>query len=188
MRTAPAFPDACTRGPAGPNLRLGGTTRPVRLLICLVLALTLCSSGNAAAHAAADAKRPRLVVYAAGGSPGIEVSSRADAERLRGAPGAFKRFIGRKAQRLSDESTCPDAHVGVTVKRLRTDGAAVGVVNDCGGYAALWAVVRGHWREIQGTQEIWSCTILERHKVPSSVAGNTCYDKKTNRERRYHQR
>jgi hypothetical protein len=32
MRTAPTFPDACTRGHAGPNLRLGGTTRPVRLL------------------------------------------------------------------------------------------------------------------------------------------------------------
>jgi hypothetical protein len=169
------------------NLRLGTTTLPVRLLVCAALALTLCSYGGAAATAATHAK-PRLVVYAGGESPGVEVQSRADAKHLRGAPRAFKRFIGRKAQRLADHSTCAHAYVGVTVERLRTDGFAVGGVNDCGGYAALWAVVHGHWKEIQGTQEIWSCAILKRHTVPSSIAGTTCYDYRAQRERHYNQR
>jgi hypothetical protein len=160
----------------------------VRLLVCLAVALTLCSFSSAAADAAPQAKKPRLIAYAADGSPGVEVTSRADAQHLRGAPKSFKRFIGRTAQRLSDGSTCPDAPAGVTVQKLRTDGFAVGVVDDCGGYAALWAVVRGSWEEIQGTQESWSCGLLERHKVPSSVAGHTCYDRKTHRDQRYHQR
>ena len=165
------------------NLRLGTT----KLLLCALLAVTLSSYGAAPATAAPHAK-PRLIVYTGGESPGVEVQSRADAKHLRGAPKAFKRFIGGKAQRLADQSTCSDAYVGVTVERLRMDGFAVGGVNDCGGYAALWAVVHGHWKEIQGTQEIWSCGILKRHRFPSSVAGNTCYDYQAQRERHYHQR
>ncbi|GAA4731456.1 hypothetical protein GCM10023350_13530 [Nocardioides endophyticus] len=172
------------------NLRLGTTKTALGVLLCVSVTLMLCSYGGAAASAAAAATqaKPRLVVYAGGESPGIEVQSRADATHLRGAPKSFKRFIGRKAQRLADQSTCSYAYVGVTVERLRTDGFAVGGVNDCGGYAALWAVVHGHWKEIQGTQEIWSCAILKGHHVPSSVAGDTCYDYKAQRVRHYHHR
>jgi hypothetical protein len=165
-------------------------TLPIRLLLALALTLALCSypGALATADAAPAHAKPRLIVYAGGESPGVEVQSRADAKQLSGAPRSFKRFIGRKAQRLSDRSTCSHAYVGVTVERVRTDGFAVGGVNDCGGYAALWAVVHGHWKQIQGTQEIWSCAVLKRHRVPSSVAGNTCYDYRAQRARHYHQR
>jgi hypothetical protein len=169
------------------NLRLGTAPLPIRLLVCAALALALCSYGGAPATAATHAK-PRLIVYAGGESPGVEVQSRADAKHLRGAPRSFKRFIGRKAQRIADRSTCTGGYVGVTVERVRTDGYAAGGVNDCGGYAALWAKVDGRWKEIAGTQEIWSCAILKRHQVPSSVAGNTCYDYRAQQERHYHQR
>ena len=161
----------------------------LRLLLCAVLTLTLGSYGVAGAGATTHrAAEPRLIVYAGGESPGVEVQSRADAQHLRGAPRSFKRFIGRKAQRIADHSTCTGGYVGVTVERVRTDGYAAGGVNDCGGYAALWAKVDGRWKEIAGTQEIWGCGILERHKVPSSIAGSSCYDYQAQRMRHYHQR
>jgi hypothetical protein len=171
------------------NLRLATMTLPLRILLCAALALVLSSYG-AGAHAttAAQTARPTLIVYAGGESPGVQVEKRADAKRLRGAPRDFKRFIGRKAQRLADQSTCTGGYVGVTVERLRTDGFAVGGVNDCGGYAALWAVVDGHWKEIAGTQEMWGCAVLKRHVVPSSIAGNRCYSYRAQRVRHYHQR
>lgn len=174
--------------PRSMNLRLGTTHLPARLLICAVLALPLGASGTASAAPAAPTAKPRLIVYAGGESPGAEVQSWEDRKHLHGAPRSFKRFIGHRAERLADHSTCDGGYVGVTVARLRTDGYAVGGVNDCGGYAALWAKVNRHWKQIQGTQEIWSCGVLRRHQVPSSVAGTTCYDYRHQRERHYHQR
>ena len=171
------------------NTRLGTTTLPLRILMGAVVALTLCSYG-ASAHATTPTptSKPRLIGYAGGESPGVQVEKRADARRLHGAPRAFKRFIGKKAQRLADQSTCTGGYVGVTVQRLRTDGFAVGGVNDCGGYAALWAEVDGRWKEIAGTQEIWRCAVLRRHVVPSTIAGDRCYSYRAQRVRHYHQR
>lgn len=170
------------------NLRLGIPYLSLRLLVCAALALSLCAYGGAAgATTAAPAAKHRLIVYAGGESPGVQVQTRVDAKDLRGAPKAFKRFIGRKAQRITDASTCQGGYVGVTVERLRTDGFAVGGVNDCGGHAALWAVVDGRWKLIQGTQEAWRCGVLKRHQVPSSVVGTTCYDYVHQKERHYHQ-
>lgn len=164
-------------------------TLPLRIVVGATVALTLCSFG-APAHAAdaARAAKPRLIVYAGGESPGVEVQKRSDAKHLRGAPKSFKRFIGRKAQRLTDRSTCSGGYVGITVERVRTDGFAVGGVNDCGGYQALWAVEGGRWKEIAGSQELWDCAVLKRHVVPSSIAGNRCYDYDAQRVRHYHQR
>ncbi|WP_243059373.1 hypothetical protein [Nocardioides sp. SR21] len=158
---------------------------PLSLLVGAAVALTLTP---APAHATADPDKPRLIAYAGGESPGVQVQERADAKNLRGAPKAFKRFIGKKAQRLTDHSTCTDGYVGVTVEFLRTDGYAVGDVNDCGGYVALWAVADGRWKEIAGTQDFWSCGVLKRHVVPSSIAGDRCYDIRAQRLRHYHQR
>jgi hypothetical protein len=130
---------------------------------------------------------PRLISYAGGESPGVQVQERADAKKLRGAPADFKRFIGALAQRLADTSDCAKAYVGVTVETLRTDGFAVGGVNECGGYQALWVVVDGHWKEVQGTQDSWGCAGLKRYAVPSDVVGDTCYDYGDQKEREYHQ-
>jgi hypothetical protein len=183
------------------NLRPRATRPPIRLLLCATAVLTFIVSGVAGpAVATSDSQvgrsdtstapttKPRLIVYAGRHSPGVEVRSRADAKDLTGAPRSFKRFIGRTAHRIVHESTCSGGYVGVTVGRLRTDGYAVGGVNDCGGYAAMWATVNGRWKEIQGTQDIWDCAILKRHRVPSSVAGRTCYDYEAQRTRHYHQR
>lgn len=132
-------------------------------------------------------QEPELIAYAGGESPGFEVHGRDDAQKMTGAPVAFRQFIGRTAQRIADESTCTDGYVGVTVQTLRTDGYAVGGVNDCGGYLALWAAVDGTWKEVAGSQEMWDCAVLERYTVPSDVAGDACYDYDAQRERRYQQ-
>jgi hypothetical protein len=117
-----------------------------------------------------------LIAYAGGESPGAEGRQPADADKLEGAPESFRTFLADAVRRLVANSTCTDGYVGITVEFLRTDGYAVGGVNDCGGYAALWAVVDGQWKEIAGTQEAWDCAVLERYAVPSDVAGTTCYD------------
>ncbi|CAB4718633.1 MAG: hypothetical protein F2667_09665 [Actinobacteria bacterium] len=129
-----------------------------------------------AAHAQQGSDEPRLIAFAGGESPGVSVQSRADAKKLHGTGRAFKRFIGTAAKDLVEASSCGDeGYVGITVDVMRTDGYAAGGVNDCGGYAALWAVVDGAWKQIAGTQEAWDCRILRRHDVPSDVAGDTCY-------------
>jgi hypothetical protein len=129
----------------------------------------------------------QLIAYAGGESAGVEVRKPADVEKLDGAPDSFKAFIGDIVRRLLADSTCSDGYVGVNVQILRTDGYAVGGVNDCGGYAALWAVVDGQWKEIAGTQEAWECKVLEQYEVPSDVVGTTCYDYDAQKERHYEQ-
>ncbi|GAA1789518.1 hypothetical protein GCM10009795_039090 [Nocardioides hankookensis] len=153
----------------------------------------LLSTAAAPATATAEASpsrsaAPRLIVYSDGHSAGVEVTRASQARRLHGSPASFKRFIGRTAQRIADASTCEGGYVGVTVFRIRTDGFAAGGVNDCGGYAALWAIVDGRWKQIEGTQELWACGPLLRHRVPSSIAGHSCYDYRRQAQRRYHQR
>jgi hypothetical protein len=133
------------------------------------------------------APEPELIPYAGGESRGFEVKGRDDADKMTGAPAAFKRFIGGVAQEIADESSCTDGYVGVTVEMLRTDGYASGGVNDCGGYRALWAVVDGQWKEIAGSPEMWDCAVLRRYSVPSDVAGDACYDYDAQSERRYQQ-
>jgi hypothetical protein len=168
------------------------STRHRNTLLFLAAAAMLLTTAAPplAAQAAAPSTEaaPRVIVYETHHSPGVQVQRRAQARRLGGAPASFKRFIGRTAQRITDASTCEGGYVGVTVSRLRTDGFAAGGVNDCGGYAALWAVVDGRWKQIEGTQEIWACGPLRRHRVPSSVAGRVCYDYGDQVERHYHQR
>ncbi len=184
------------------TLRHQRTHLPIRTSLCLATLLVVAGCGAAETGSAATettpsetassettpaepAPEPELIAYAGGESPGFEVRDQADADNLTGAPVAFKQFIGRTAQRLADGSSCSDGYVGVTVEMLRTDGYASGGVNDCGGYAALWATVDGQWKEIAGSQEMWDCAVLERYAVPSDVAGTTCYDYDAQEERAY---
>ncbi|WP_296605037.1 hypothetical protein [Nocardioides sp.] len=143
-------------------------------------------AGSAPTTAAPD--RPgEVIAYAGGESPGVLVRGPRDAAQLRRSPAAFKRFIGRTAQRVVDHASCSEATVGIMVEFVSTAGYAVGSVNECGGYAALWASVDGRWREIEGTQDAWDCAVLEHYAVPSDLVGDTCYDYDAKKERRYHQ-
>lgn len=110
-----------------------------------------------------------------------------DLDKLDGAPEPFRVFIGQRVAELQASATCDRSQVGVTVEFLRTDGYAVGGVDDCGGYAALWAVVDGAWAEVEGTQDSWSCEVLARYRFPSELVGDTCYDYTAQEELPYSQ-
>ena len=129
---------------------------------------------------------PKLISYDGDGSHPAVVRTTADANHLAGAPSSFKQFIGRTAERLTGNTTCKDGNVGVTVRTLRTDGYAVGAVNECGGHAALWAIAHGHWKEIDATQDLWDCAVLAKYRVPSDIAGDSCYDGAAQAQHPYH--
>lgn len=125
-----------------------------------------------------SATEPELITYAGGEAAGVTVHDRADAAQLRGSPRSFKRFVAATAQKLVASASCDGAFVGVTVDAVRTDGFAIGGVNECGGYAALWAEIDGTWQEIQGTQDSWDCGVLEKYSFPSELllGAQTCFD------------
>ena len=130
---------------------------------------------------------PKLISYDGDGSDRAKVRTRADANNLAGAPDSFKKFIGRTAERLTTGTTCGEGYVGVIVKSVRTDGYAVGAVNECGGYVAMWAIVDGDWKEIDATQDLWDCAVLAKYRVPSDIAGDTCYDDDAQAQHSYQQ-
>lgn len=152
------------------------TSRALALTLLTTLS-TLPLLLGAAATAAPARGAPRLFSYAGGESVGAGIHSTADARRLlKGTGGAFKRYIGGLADALAADPTCAAAdYSGITVEVMRTDGYAAGGVNCAGGYAALWAVVDGSWKQIAGTQDAWDCRVLRKRDVPSDVAGDSCY-------------
>ena len=107
---------------------------------------------------------------------GVQVVDSAHTSLLRGAPEDFKAFVGRLADQLTadGQDSCPGADSGVTVKKIGGDEYALGAVNDCGGYVALWVHQGDGWQEALGTQDEWRCGDLTRTGVPASFAGD-CY-------------
>lgn len=105
------------------------------------------------------------------GAEGVSVEQPGQVDLLEGAPEDFKAFVAEEVQAAIDEgASCPDAFHGVTVSRIQGD-LALGGVNTCGGYVAIWARVDGAWTEILAGQEAWECGVLEEHGVPAKFAG-----------------
>lgn len=108
---------------------------------------------------------------------GAFIVTDADLEQIKDAPADFKAFVSRKAAKAAAD--CPEAAHGITVNMVRTDGFAVGAVNSCGGYVALWArtaTTGNKWKQIIGTQDAWACAPLRKHKVPSVLVDGRCFD------------
>ena len=102
---------------------------------------------------------------------GLQVTNAADAHKLTGTSAAFRAFIASQAVRAaSDGTSCPGAAHGVAVQKYSGAGYAIGSVNSCGGYVALWVVHDGHWQEGYGTQDTWDCATLRYFDVPQSFA------------------
>lgn len=98
---------------------------------------------------------------------GVEVRKPEDAAKLTGTSAEFKAFVVKSA--LSIER--PDAPNcgGITVQKYDPAGFAIGGVDECGGYAAIWGKKDGRWKELIGTQDAWSCTELHKFGVPPTI-------------------
>jgi hypothetical protein len=102
---------------------------------------------------------------------GLRVTNAADAHKLTDTTAAFRAFIAGQAVRAATEGeSCPDAAHGVAVQKYSSAGYAIGSVNSCGGYVALWVDHDGHWQEGYGTQDTWDCATLRYFGVPRSFA------------------
>lgn len=100
---------------------------------------------------------------------GIFLTDPADVIRLTGTSPEFKAFIADQVRDvIRNGSGCTDAAQGITVTKYASAGYATGGVNDCGGYATLWALKDSTWELGMGTQDIWDCDILRYYDIPRS--------------------
>lgn len=111
------------------------------------------------------------------GKRGAFIKSADEVSQLKGTSPEFQEFIADLADHLQPPAGSTDCAVGVTVNLYDPTGFARGAINECGGYAALWGRQDGRWKELIGTQDLWSCTDLRKFKVPSTIA-DTCYTSK----------
>ena len=134
--------------------------------------LTSSPSPSSPSSSPADSS-PKVITYPGGG---VEVVDESDTAKLTGTTTAFRTFIANVAQKAAEEgASCPGAAHGVTVQKYSSAGYAIGAVNDCGGYVALWAIHDDQWQEGMGTQDAWDCDTLTYLQVPRSFAGE-CAD------------
>ena len=162
----------------------------VRSAALLLVALALVMSGTGLATSTASSppaptQRGGTLIEYHGTESRAALPLRAD--RLPGAPKEFRAFVKAQLHDLWDElghtAGCKSSPL-ITVYAVRTDGFAMGAVNTrprrhCqtgGGYAAIWAVRHGAWKEVIGTQDVVACTRLERFDIPSEIGVHECYE------------
>ncbi len=105
-----------------------------------------------------------------------------------GAPSSFRKFARSELKRiwrddLGRKAACKTSPV-ITLDALRTDGFALGDVatrprRHCdtgGGYIAIWAVRKGAWKQVIGTQEAVECRRLEKFHIPAELGIDQCYE------------
>ena len=87
------------------------------------------------------------------------------------------RGSGQPVDRAGHRHRCDDTAVRIENRcRHRGDtGFALGHISACGGYVALWGKEGGSWKELIGTQELWACSDLRKHKIPTGLV-DTCYE------------
>lgn len=116
-----------------------------------------------------------VVRFDRGDNDELFIEKPADVEKLTGTSPEFKAFIADQVANLTPPAGANDCQVGVGVAIYDPAGFARGGVNACGGYAALWGIQDGKWKELIGTQDLWACADLRKFKVPSTIA-DTCYE------------
>jgi len=130
---------------------------------------------------------PQIVAYAGGESAGYLVQGPADARKMSDAPAVFRDFIGSEAARIVAGAGCDSPDVGANVEFVSPAGWAIGSVNECGGYRAIWGTVDGEWEQVLGTQDSLDCAVLVSYRIPSDVVGETCYDYQAGKQLDYEQ-
>jgi len=162
-----------------------------RILALLVTALCLAVSGAVVAVSPALSSPPGAdrdgTLLDFGRRDGRGVLPWTDAD-MPAAPASFRKFTRSELNRLwrdelKGDPDCQTSPV-ITLDTLRTDGFALGDVatrprKGCetgGGYVAIWAVRKGAWKQVIGTQEVVQCSRLERWDIPAELGIDQCYE------------
>ena len=154
----------------------------------LAVALAAPAAPSTAAAAAPSSAAGDLLTYS-NREGSVTLLTIGDKEaKLPGAPASFRKFA-RSTMRAAWQGyfegrpACKGVPI-IQVKALRTDGFAFGYAGDhprpgCqagGGYVAFWAVRKGEWKQVIGTQDVPTCSRLEKLDFPSEVGVDECYD------------
>jgi len=156
-----------------------------RMLLPALLTAALTSAA-APALAATSADDPALLTFTPReGTVGLLTVGDTDA-KLPGVPRSFRSFARAEMREtwqdfLGGRPACKGVP-HLTVRALRTDGFASGDVSerprpgcqDGGGYVAIWAIRKGAWKEVVGTQDVPTCARLERFDIPSDIGVTQC--------------
>jgi hypothetical protein len=125
---------------------------------------------------------PKVVTYETDDESGVTVAEPGQKTKIGDASASFSTFLDRQLARAikNRDSICPEPPQ-IYVNKVAPDGWASGgyFVPQCGGYAALWAISDGAWREVWTGQELVDCLTLERYQFPAEIAGTTCMDGET---------
>jgi len=162
---------ACTGEPSSP-VSAGSPTTPASVATTAPSTPTSPATSTPTASSTPTQEPSEPALSLDYGVDGVFVEQPDQVDLLDGAPADFKTFVAglaEKAQQVG--ASCPDAAHGITVQKLLGD-FALGAINDCGGYAAIWARVDGAWAEVIGTQEAWQCAQLDEHDVPRELVRN----------------
>ncbi|QIG43356.1 hypothetical protein G5V58_11790 [Nocardioides anomalus] len=162
-------------------------TVPVLLLVALVLVLTGARLATSSAAPAPEHHRDGTLLDfdRKDGRAVLPFTS----EDVPKAPASFRRFVRSELtrtwkQELGGLPACRTSP-RITVDTLRTDGFALGDVfskplkscpNSGGGYIAIWAIRKGAWKQVIGTQEVVDCSRLERFDIPAELGIDQCYE------------
>lgn len=121
---------------------------------------------------------PDLITY----DPAIVIKGSSDTAQLTNAPESFKSYVVSDINEANKEikAQSSDCYRVITVKTIylqRFVNGGVSTQGSCaGGAAALWALRDGMWILVDVTQSIgFECEKLEAYKVPSKIAGDTCF-------------
>jgi hypothetical protein len=109
-------------------------------------------------------------------------------DRLPGAPASFRTFVKKELRRawalLGHYPNCQTSTL-IIVHAIRTDGFAIGAeisrprgehCDGGGGAAQIWAIRKGEWKAVIGSQDYWPCDKLLRFGIPSEIGVHECYD------------
>lgn len=157
-----------------------------RILAPCLLAVALVAPA-APTHAAPSAAGDLLTYSQREGTVNLLTIGDTEA-KLPGAPASFRKFARASLragwqQYLDGRPACKGVPT-IQVTALRTDGFALGYGSDrprpgCqsgGGYVAFWAVRKGAWKQVIGTQDVPTCSRLEKLDFPSELGVEECYD------------
>lgn len=132
-------------------------------------------TGNASSAPTSDPAASGVILFDVGDIHTLFIEKPSDVDKLKGTSPEFKAFIADQVKSLTAAPATSECEIGVGVAAYAPSGFARGNVSACGGYAALWGIRDGRWKELIGTQDLWSCTDLRKFKVPAGLV-DSCYE------------